>query len=447
MTRIFPLPSRNAILANSGNVVGAQPVGIEKARLLKFRLRLLIFLGFSVMGAWVPVFSLHLAKLRFSAEQTAWASATSAIGALLAPLVWGQIADRWLAVERCISLCAIASCLGLALLAELEEPALVIGLCIAMWFFLIPVVGLINSFIFRQLEHPEKEYGKIRLWGTIGWIVAGWCLTLWLSIDPIDDGTIDYSDSMRLGAWSALILTFYALTMPHTPPRPRIPDPDGNRSWFLPLIDAPLSALRLFRNPSFGVYVACMFGVNVTIPFTSQLNSLLLDRIGIPASVLPTWLTISQSTEVLMLALLPTLLVRLGMKPTMLVGGLALTFGLSVLSIGSPTGMVLIALASHGVFISCFLVAGQVFVNHQASEDFRASAQSLLIFISGSGLLLGHLAVGWIRAGTDDNFVAAYGSAACLAATLVFVFFLGFSPRPPAPISRKESLVPGSEIP
>src|SRR5947207_14887455 len=89
---------------------------------LAARLSALIFLAFAVLGAWVPVFTLHLQKLAFSAEATAWASSANAIGALIAPLFWGQIADRWLAMQRCISLCAVISGVGLLLLAELRDP-------------------------------------------------------------------------------------------------------------------------------------------------------------------------------------------------------------------------------------------------------------------------------------------------------------------------------------
>src|SRR5256885_805840 len=113
-----------------------------------------------------------------------------------------------------------------------------------------------------------------------------------------------------------------------------------------------------------------------------------------------------------MLALLPLLLMRLGLKTTMLIGIGTWTLGLIVMSIGFPIWLVLGALASNGIFICCFLVAGQVFVNRQATHDMRASAQGLLQLISGSGLLLGHLLVGWVRDWTGDSFTWAYLLAA-----------------------------------
>src|SRR5262245_25459309 len=145
-----------------------------RPRFLHIRLSLLIFLAFAVMGSWLPVFTLHLQSLEFAPAATAWASAANAIGAIFAPLFWGQIADRWLAKERCISLCAVITGALLWVLSTLQDPASVIAVCIVLWFFLIPVVGLTGAFIFRQLEHPERDYGRIRLWGTLGWMAASW---------------------------------------------------------------------------------------------------------------------------------------------------------------------------------------------------------------------------------------------------------------------------------
>jgi MFS family permease len=427
---------------------GANPQGSDAdgPRFLVVRLSALIFLAFAILGAWVPVFSLHLKNLNFSPEATAWASAASAIGALIAPILWGQIADRWLAMQRCISLCALASGAGLWILAELREPETVILVSIALWFFLIPTIGLSTSLIFRQLEHPERGYGKIRMWGTLGWVAASWCLTLWFALFAgyaDADGTADFADSLRLGGLAAILLALYALTLPHTPPGKCLAP---LRTWYGRLADAPLSALLLFHDRSFVVYCVCMFGFNITLPFTIQLNPLLLAQLGVNAARLPLYLTIAQSTEVIFLYCLPMLLMRFGTKPIMLLGGMSWTLGLALLSVGSPVWLVLASLVTAGVFICCFFIAGQVYVNRQATHDIRASAQGMLLFISGSGLLLGHLLVGWIRDWTDDRYGIAYLGAFGLAALLVVFFLVGFSSTPSAAISPQEILVPDSEI-
>lgn len=408
---------------------------------LHFRLSVLIFLAFAILGAWLPVFSLHLKNLGFSPEATAWASSANAIGALLAPIIWGQIADRWLSMDRCIFVTAIVSGLGLFALAELSDPGLVIAMCIAIWLFLIPVVGLTAACVFRQLDHPDRDYGWIRVWGTIGWVATGWMLTGLLEWWTPAGTTADYADSLRLGGAASFAMAVYALTLPNVPPKAI--ESAAARSWIGSLIDAPLRALKLFGNRSYVIYSICMFGMNVTLPFTIQLNPLLLKKLEVSEGMTPLYLTASQSTEVLFLFLLPFLLQRFGMKPVMLAGALSWTAGLGVLSVGEPVEIVLASFVTHGVFICCFFIAGQVFVNRLATHDIRASAQGILLFISGSGLLVGHLLVGWLRSITQENFTLAFGCGAGVAGTMMILFLVGFSGPPREPeIDPQEAPVP-----
>jgi predicted MFS family arabinose efflux permease len=401
-----------------------------------------MFLGFAIIGAWVPVFTLYLKqRLHFSPGAQSWACATNALGALLAPLLWGQIADRWVAAQRCISLSALASAALLLLLAEATEPFAVFAICLAFWFFAIPTLSLGTALTFRQLRHPERDFGKVRLWGTVGWVVANFLLWQWLSHEATAT-TADLADSFRLGALFGLVVAAYALTLPHTPPSAQ---PARGASRLGQMFDAPLLAFRLLRRRSFATYCACLFGTYMTMPFTTQLNPLLLHGLGIPDRLVPLALTIAQGSEILMLALLPVFLGRLRLKPTMVLGIASWTLGLSILAWGEPLVLVLLSLATHGVYICCFLVSGQVFVNRHAGHDFRASAQGMITLISGLGLLTGHLLVGWLRAETGDHYALVYLPAAAGAAALTLLFTLGFRGESEAPRPHA-TVVPGPEI-
>src|SRR5262249_4748421 len=153
----------------------------------------------------------------------------------------------------------------------------------------------------------------------------------------------------------AFILAAYALTLPRTPPRRR------GQSWL-----APLQALRLARDRDFAVYLAGSFLLYTTIPFNSQVTPLLLKSIGIPADQLAPLLTLAQSMEVLMLALLPMVMGQLGVRGTMLCGLATWASGLAVFAAGEPTWLVVAALACNGVCVACYMVAGQVFLNSRA---------------------------------------------------------------------------------
>jgi hypothetical protein len=407
---------------------------------MRLRLSALMFLQYAVMGAWVPLFSLILSELGFSPGEVARTCATAALGALLAPLLWGQIADRWFAAQHCISFCAGACGTLLWVLSYLATPGAMFAAALGYWFFMVPVVTLGTSLTFRNLRHPESDFGPVRMWGTVGWVAPNLLLGCWFA-DSASMRTVvaflrpgqpvsELADAFRLGGILAFILSAYAWTLPHTPPSPRrTTDADSPRGWFRAAFEAPLLAAQLFRQRSFFVYCLCLMGLYITIPFSSQLTPLLLSESGVARSWLPATLTIAQSLEVATLALLPRILSRLEVKGTLLLGVCAWTAALAILSVGQPAWLVVASLGLHGVFITCFLVAGQVFVNRRAQQDVRASAQAILHFLNGIGMLAGNLVVGSIRSASGGQFVPAFLTATILSGGLVIVLLLGFRKR------------------
>lgn len=402
------------------------------------RLSLLMFLQYAIPGAWVPIFTLHLKELQFTAGETAWCCASAALACLVAPLIWGQIADRWLAAERCISLCSFACSILLWLVAQWQTPAGVFWTTLGFWCFLVPIMSLGTSLAFRHLANPEREFGLVRMWGTVGWISANLILGLWLSnpdwlawmtawLRP-DQPPTELADSFRLGAILAALLAVYALTLPATPPSPtRLKTHDTLLGRLRQALEAPLLAARLLRQRGIAVLCLCLFGLYVTLPFSGQMTSLRLEQLGVARSWLPVVMTIGQSLEVVTLAILPILLLRLEEKGTMLTGILAWALAMTALALIEARGLVIASLGLHGIFISCFLVAGQVYVNRRAQKDVRASAQAMLQVINGLGMLIGHLLVGWIRGAMREDYAGAFAIAAVVAGTLVLAFGIGFS--------------------
>jgi MFS family permease len=431
---------------------GPDPLAVPPPPWLATRLSVQMFLSFAVQGAWVPVFSVYLQQLDFSPAAVAWAFTAYSFSSLVTPLVWGQIADRWIPAERCISFCALINAVALAGIPYLESPAAMFLACVTFWFFMIPVNSLGTALTLRQLDHPERSFGRVRLWGTIGWMAAGWLVTWWLhELKPIwfdrSDGPA-LADSFWIGALFAAVLAVYTLTLPSSPPTRLVPfvdmPPAGLRG-LQRLFDAPLMSLRLFRRRMFVTYCVCLFGFYLTYPFSAQMTPLLLERLGIQRSMLPLVLTASQTTEVATLAMLPWLLGRLAFRATMLVGIGAWTAGVAAFVVGQPVSLVLAAVTMQGLFIACFLVAGQVFVNRHSAPDFRASAQGLMVLIAGAGLLGGHLLVGWIRLLTEDDFHLAFLPAAIASVVLIIVFLTGFTAQT-AVVREEDALVSSQEM-
>jgi MFS family permease len=392
---------------------------------LRLRLSALMFLQYAVPGAVWPMYSWRMEQLGFTPDQTAACCATQAVATVLAPLVAGHAADRWIAPERLLAVLALLAGIDLWVLADLYTPAAVFAASLVFWLLLGPTMLLTAAISFSHLPHPENQFGPIRMWGTVGWMAAGWLLggllanPAWLSalVGWLRPGrpSCDLGDSFRLGAVLAVVLAAWALRLPHTAPRQ---SSSGGA--------APLAALRLLRGLPFAVYGACILGVSVTWSFASQGMPLLLRQLGMPVDQGAPTLTLAQVTEALTLGLLPLFLLRLGLRGTMLVGLGSWTAALCLLARGRPLWLVVGSQVFNGLYISGFWVAGQVFVNHSAGSGLRASAQSLLTFANGVGMLCGHLLVGWLRDWTRDDLPRVFAVGAAATACLLLLFGAAF---------------------
>jgi nucleoside transporter len=385
---------------------------------LRWRLSLLMFLQYAPAGAILPLLSRHLEKLGFSPLEIGWVCATQALAALVGPLAAGQLADRWWPAERCLAVCGLLSGALLWVMAGLTGPWPMFAAGLAFWLFMGPAITLGTALSFTHLRFPERHFGSVRLWGTVGWIVASWTVGGWLALSPRPLPREELSDMFRVAAVLALALGVYALTLPYTPPQHRLGSPL-----------APLAALRFLGNRSFAVYTFGSLGVCLTMAFNSQGTQLLLQRLGVPDPWLAPVQTLSQATEVLSLALLPMLLLRLGLRNTMLVGLAGWTLGLAAFAAGGPLWLVIAMLGSWGLCVCCYLVAGQVFVNSRARGDIRTSAQGLLTFVNGLGMLIGNLLAGSIRDQLAGALPPTFAVAAGFMIVVLFVFLFGFSEK------------------
>lgn len=376
---------------------------------MKTRLSLLMFLLYAAPGIVIPLFPLHLQRLGFSPWMIGLCCATQAMGSLFAPLVAGQVADRWVSAEKCLAACSLVTAAMFWLLGNLTEPISVFACSLGVWLVMAPMLTLSTSICFANLTLPSRDFGPIRLWGTIGWVGMCWFMFGWLRwVGQI-------ADMFRLASILALAMFVYACTLPRTPPRR-----EGG-GWL-----APLDALRLLKGQAFLVYAICTFGICVVLPFHSQLTPLLLAQSEVPQAFVPLLLTVAQLSELVTLATMPRVISRLGPRRTMRLGLIAAVITFVSLMIGRPLGLALTGLGCYGLIISCYLVAGQVYLNQRASDHVRSSAQALHSFLCGSGLLAGNILAGKVRAEVDGAFAPTYALSAALALGLLAVFVAGF---------------------
>jgi hypothetical protein len=386
----------------------------------------MMFLQYTPAGAVLPLYSTYLQEqLGFQSMGIAVCCATQAFATLCAALFAGHIADRWMPAERLLGLCSLIAGLDLWLLAEQDQPIPVFISTLLYWLLTGPIWMLGATIGFSHLKHPERQYGPVRLWGTVGWMASGWLVSYWFK-DPEwvcelvgwlrpDLPASERADLFRVGGLMSFVLAAYTLTLPYTPPRP---SHDGGL--------APLAALQLLRGRSFFVYALCFFGVCITFPFGTQGSPLLLRKLDANEADLPALLTIAQATEATCLGLLPWFLRCLGLRGTVLVGLVAMTAGLAIQALWPSRALVAGSLGFYGLVIACVFVAGQVFINGRVHDGLRASVQSLWTFINGLGMLFGNLLFGALRRWAGGELPPAFAVGAVIMSLLVGVFLFGF---------------------
>jgi predicted MFS family arabinose efflux permease len=389
-----------------------------------------MFLQWAVPGALLPLYSVRLKNLGFGEMDVAACCATQAVASVVSSLVAGQAADRWLSAEKVMATCALLAGLDLWLLAGLRQPLAVFAATLFFWMVTGPMLLLGTTIAFAHLREPEKQFGGVRLWGTVGWVAVGWLVSGWLAgpgwagavlrvLRPeLPRPTMD--DTFRLGGLAAFLLAGYTLSLPRTPPQKAGP----GRGLL-----APWEALKMLRGGPLATYCACVLGACVTFSFTNQSTPLLLEELGLRRHWLMRTLTLAQTTEVAFLAVLPAVLPRLGVRGTMLLGLLAWLGVMCVLAVGKPLGLVVASLGLNGLYVTGFMITGQMYLNSLAGSGLRASMQGLFSFVNGLGLLAGNLLAGWLRRWTHGELPPTFAVGACITVVLLVLFVAGFRHR------------------
>jgi MFS family permease len=231
---------------------------------VRSRLSLMMFLEYAVWGVWAPILALYLQRLESFRDGTAtkinMVYLTMAIASMLSPFVAGQLADRYFSTERFL---AFSHLVGGLLLLWASQVTSFQGLFLIMLGHCIlyaPTIPLTNSLAFHHLPNSEKDFGAVRLWGTIGWIAIGWAFSGWLGLPESVTSFLprppSVGDCLLVGGLLSFIMAAYCLTLPHTPPSPRAESP-----W------AFLTALKLTRNRSFAVMLVVAFLVSTELQF------------------------------------------------------------------------------------------------------------------------------------------------------------------------------------
>lgn len=369
---------------------------------LRWRLSVLWALQWGITGSILTYLPLYFAEKDLTREQIGQLLAVSAVGLWLAPLIVGQVCDRWLATEKYLALAHFVG--GVTLFSipiatdvyqqtgeNFAALTVLVGLFAAAYF---PTIPLASSMTFRHLTNPDAQFGGVRIWGTVGWVLAGLSLSLWLGRDEAYMAFLrtfpstmvrmeelrsafswmtepSSSDCFRIAALLSFALSSFCVFLPATPPARKTSG-----------AVAPLQTLSLFRKSSFSFLIGVSFVLAAVVPFYTLAVPEMLEARGYHSNWVPAVMTIGQVSEFPALLLLPFCLRRLGLKRTFACGMAAWLVRYAAFAVGSPEWLIITGIALHGVCHVFLIIVIQLYVDSQCPADLRASAQNLFAFLT-----------------------------------------------------------------
>lgn len=394
------------------------------------RLSLLMFLQFFVWGAWFVTLGTYLNALGFSGSEIGTAYLTNNLGAIIAPIFVGMIADRFFASEKVIAALHLVGAAVLYYVTTLSETTEIILWLLVYNACYMSTLALANSISFAQMQAPDSQFPKVRVWGTIGWIVAGLSITFLL---VGGEGNIEATNlPMTMAAGCSAVLGFYCLSLPHTPPASR-----GEQVTMGRVLG--LEAVSLLKDRSFAIFAASSLLICIPLAFYYSFANLFLNEVGMQGVAAK--MTLGQVSEALFLLAMPFFFRRLGVKWMLLVGMLAWVLRYGVFAFGSIdlVGLLYLGILLHGVCYDFFFVTGQIYVDQRARQEIRASAQGFITLLTyGAGMAIGTYLAGrvvdiYVVEG-GHNWQSIWLIPCAFAGLIAIVFALVFREEPsPAP--------------
>jgi nucleoside transporter len=351
------------------------------------RLSAMMFLQFFIWGAWYVTIGNFMAA-QGMADLTHWPYTVNPIAAIVAPFFLGLVADRFFATEKVLGVLHIVG--GLVMFAvpqAVASPSTFILLLLLYNLCYMPTLGLCNSLAFHNIENQEKQFPMIRVFGTIGWIVAGLFIGFVLgqfSGEELPDRT---PLPLYTTAIASVLLGIYSFTLPNTPP------PAAGEKVSVQSI-VGMDALRQLGSRPFYVFIACSFLIFAPIfaanaVYDQDASNALVGLLPNPSSLM----SLGQMSEVIFMLLMPLFFARLGVKWMLAIGMAAWILRYALFAMGAPDAvfwMVTAGILLHGICYDFFFVTGQIYVDKKSTPAVRGQAQGFLVLVTyGLGMFIG----------------------------------------------------------
>lgn len=381
------------------------------APLAMTRLGVMMFLEFFLWGSWMVPMGKYLSTLFQGREDVGsiigGAYGTGSLAAIVAPLLVGLVADRFLPGQVVLGTLHLAGAALLYGVARATDPSSFYWMLLAAGLCYMPTLALVNSVSFDHLSEPRRQFPLVRVWGTIGWIAAGItvgsllprvlagnALPAGIAGLLLGDATANDAGKTNLpflmASATSVALGLYCFTLPHSPPKAK-----GQPVSVAKLLG--LDAIGLMKSPAFATFAIASFLVCIPLAVYYAKANEYIAEMGIQKMLglgSETVMTFGQMSEIGFMLLMPFFLARFGVKTMLLVGMAAWVVRYTLFAFGAGSmWMLVLAVVLHGICYDFFFVTGQLYTDHVAPRHLRASAQGLIALLTyGAGMYVGNVA-------------------------------------------------------
>lgn len=402
---------------------------------LKIRLTILSFLEFFIWGSWlITIGAYWFQNKQWDGQDFGAIFSTMGLSAIFMPALMGIIADRYINAERLLGICHLAGAMVLAYLPQVNDPHSFYYVLLLYMVFYMPTLALANTVSYYALSRSGldivKSFPPIRVFGTIGFIVAMWIVSL-MKLETS-------AGQFYVAASASALLGLYSFTLPPCIPRGKL---EGNRSVSEIL---GLKAFTLFRIPKMAIFFLFAMLLGAALQLTNAYGDTFLHDFGKVDAYKDTLLveypaiimSISQMSETLFILAIPFFLRRFGIKQVMLFSMIAWVLRFGLFAYGDPAGglwMIILSCIVYGMAFDFFNISGSLFVDTQVEPGIRASAQGIFMMMTnGIGAWLGSMISGIVIARYFTNadksldWQGIWTSFAAYAAVVALLFVVLF---------------------